>query len=144
MKVAVVGSRGLTLTDLQKYLPTATTELISGGAKGVDACVKNYANEWGIPLTEFLPDYRHYGKGAPLKRNRTIVETADAVVAFWDGLSKGTAYVIDLCAKMRKPITVYMVAQQGVFIERTEVSDVLTTGGKKCMMNKIVKPKEES
>lgn len=116
MKVAVVGSRGLTVTDLQKYLPTVTTELISGGAKGVDTCVKCYANERSIPLTEFLPDYKLYGKCAPLKRNITIVETADTVLAFWDGVSKGTAYVIELCAKMRKPIKVYRVTQQGVYL----------------------------
>ena len=36
MKVAVIGSRGLTVPDLDKYLPPDTTEIVSGGAKGVD------------------------------------------------------------------------------------------------------------
>lgn len=38
MKVAVIGSRGMTVTDLGDYLPPDTTEIVSGGAKGVDAC----------------------------------------------------------------------------------------------------------
>ena len=36
MKVAVIGSRGLTISNLGDYLPCDTTEIISGGAKGVD------------------------------------------------------------------------------------------------------------
>ena len=43
MKVAVIGSRGLTITNLGDYLPRNTTEIISGGAKGVDACARDYA-----------------------------------------------------------------------------------------------------
>ena len=36
MKVAVIGSRGLSVTDLGRYLPENTTEIVSGGARGVD------------------------------------------------------------------------------------------------------------
>jgi len=34
MKVAVVGSRNLSIDDLGKYLPDGVTEIISGGARG--------------------------------------------------------------------------------------------------------------
>ncbi len=40
MKVAVIGSRGLTVEDLGKYLPEGTTEIVSGGARGVDTCAR--------------------------------------------------------------------------------------------------------
>ena len=41
MKVAVIGSRGLTvMNDLGKYLPEGTTEIVSGGARGIDTCAK--------------------------------------------------------------------------------------------------------
>lgn len=43
MKVAVIGSRGLTVCHLEKYLPEGTTEIVSGGAKGVDTCARAYA-----------------------------------------------------------------------------------------------------
>lgn len=35
MKVAVIGSRGLTISNLGDYLPCDTTEIISGGAKAL-------------------------------------------------------------------------------------------------------------
>ena len=60
MKVAVVGSRGLSVSNLGDYLPKETTEIISGGAKGVDTSPRDYANANGIKLTEFLPDYEKY------------------------------------------------------------------------------------
>lgn len=107
MKVAVVGSRNLYVNDLGKYLPENVTEIISGGAKGVDTSAREYAIVNRIKLTEFLPEYSKYGRGAPLKRNITIIENADLVLAFWDGTSKGTKYVIDQCRKRNIPIKVF-------------------------------------
>ena len=97
MKVGVIGSRGLTVNNLGKYLPEDTTEIVSGGAKGIDTCARDYALTHDIKLTEFLPEYNKYGRRAPLKRNLQIIEYADVVIAFWDGKSKGTKYVIDNC-----------------------------------------------
>ena len=112
MKVAVIGSRGLTVSDLEKYLPEDTTEIVSGGAKGIDSCAKEYALAHNITLTEFLPDYKRYGRGAaPLKRNLEIIEYADIVLAFWDGKSKGTKYVIDNCEKNGVEVKIYIIKQ---------------------------------
>ena len=110
MKVAVVGSRGLSVKNLVEYLPKDTTEIISGGARGVDTSARIYAQQNGIKLTEYLPDYKKYpGKIAPLKRNIQIIEAADLVLAFWDGKSHGTKYVIDNCRKRNKKVIVYTV-----------------------------------
>ncbi len=106
MRVAVIGSRGLTVKDLGKYLPEDTTEIVSGGAKGVDTSAREYALAHGIKLTEFLPDYKKYGRSAPLKRNITIIENADLVLAFWDGQSRGTKFVIDNCRERGVPVRV--------------------------------------
>ena len=113
MKVAVIGSRGLTVNDLGKYLPENTTEIISGGAYGIDTCAREYALANGIKLTEFLPEYDKYGKNAPLKRNITIIENADIVLAFWDGESRGTKFVIDICNRMGVSIKVYTLPKEG-------------------------------
>ena len=107
MKVAVVGSRNLYVNDLGKYLPENVTEIISGGAKGVDTPAREYAMYNNIKLTEFLPEYSKYGRSAPLKRNITIIENADLILAFWDGSSRGTKYVIDQCRKRNIPIKVF-------------------------------------
>lgn len=108
MKVAIIGSRNLTVNNLQKYLPNDTTEIVSGGAKGIDSCAKSYALANGIKLTEFLPEYNKYGRGAPLKRNLQIIQYADLVIAFWDGKSRGTEYVIKNCKIENKPVTIYL------------------------------------
>ena len=109
MKVAVIGSRGLTVSNLGDYLPCDTTEIISGGAKGVDTCAKEYALSHGLKYTEFLPEYEKYGRYAPLKRNLQIIEYCDKVISFWDGKSKGTAFVIKECKKTNKECIVIMV-----------------------------------
>lgn len=109
MKVAVIGSRNLTINDLGRYLPAETTEIVSGGAKGIDTSAREYALANSVKLTEFLPDYAKYKKGAPLKRNLQIIEYADVVIAFWDGKSKGTKFVIDNCKKIGKKVNTYIL-----------------------------------
>ena len=109
MKVAIIGSRGLTVSDFGRYLPENTTEIVSGGAKGVDTSAKEYAKSNGIKLTEFLPEYTRFGRSAPLKRNITIIEYADIVLAFWDGKSRGTKFVIDNCRKLGVEVRVYII-----------------------------------
>ena len=109
MKVAVIGSRNLFVDILESYLPDETKEIVSGGANGIDTCARNYALEHGLKLIEFLPEYDKYGRGAPLKRNITIIEYADLVLAFWNGKSRGTKFVIDNCKKMNKPVKVILI-----------------------------------
>ena len=108
MKVAVIGSRSLIVLDLSQYLPTGTTEIVSGGARGVDICAREYAQKNHLKLTEFLPEYHKYGRAAPLKRNLQIINYADEVIAFWDGESRGTKYVIDSCKRKDIHVTVYI------------------------------------
>ena len=110
MKIAIIGSRNITSLDLSEYVPENVTEIVSGGAKGVDTLAKEYALKQKLKLTEFLPEYSKYGKAAPLKRNITIIEHADLVLAFWDGKSKGTKFVIDECAKRSIPVEVHIVS----------------------------------
>lgn len=106
MRVAVIGSRTLHIENLKDYLPDGTTEIVSGGAKCVDADAKEYATQNQIPITEFLPDYQRYGRGAPLKRNIQIIDYADIVLAVWDGKSRGTKFVIDQCKKKNIPLRI--------------------------------------
>lgn len=108
MKIAVIGSRNLIVTDLERYLPDGVTEIVSGGARGIDTCAREYANAHGIKLTEFLPEYEKYGRTAPLKRNLQIIDYADAVLAFWDGKSRGTKFVIDHCRAQNKPVRIFL------------------------------------
>ncbi len=109
MKVAVIGSRGITQIDLSPLIPEETDEIVSGGACGVDFLAKEYAQSHGLKYTEFLPEYKLYGRAAPIIRNKLIAAYADQVVAVWDGESRGTRFVIHFCRKIGTPCKTYIV-----------------------------------
>ena len=102
MKIAIVGSRNVSVSDIGRYISNAK-EIVSGGAVGVDCCASEYAKENGIRLTEFLPQYERYGRAAPIVRNKEIVDYSDKIIAFWNGTSKGTLSVIKYAQKIGKP-----------------------------------------
>ena len=101
MKIAIVGSRGITVEDLSPYV-SQNDEIVSGGANGVDRCAADYAKQNGLKLTELLPQYERYGRAAPIIRNQAIVDYADKVIVFWDGSSKGSLSVIRYAKKVGK------------------------------------------
>lgn len=111
MKLAIIGSRALWIESPEDYLPEGITEIVSGGARGIDSAAADYARRNGIRLTEFLPEYERYGRAAPLKRNHAIAEYADEALAFWDGRSRGTAYTIELFRKLGKKVTIVMLTE---------------------------------
>ena len=108
MKVAIIGSRNLVVDNLEKYLPPDTSEIVSGGAMGIDTCANEFAKKNGLKITIFYPDYKRFGRTAPLKRNLQIIEYADIVYAFWDGKSRGTKFVIDNCKEFGKTVKVFI------------------------------------
>jgi len=108
MRVAIVGSRTLKIDNLKEFIPDSVTEILSGGAEGVDSSAKEYALANGIKYTEFLPEYNKYGRVAPLKRNIEIINNSDLVLAFWDGVSRGTKYVVENCVKRNVPVKIIM------------------------------------
>ena len=104
MKIAIIGSRSIKSINLDEIFPPYGTEIVSGGASGVDACAKEYAMKNNIKYTEFLPEYSKFGKSAPLRRNMEIIKHADIIFAFWDSKSPGTFHALVCAKKMRKPV----------------------------------------
>ena len=100
MKIAVIGSRDVTVTNLETY--------VSGGATGVDSCAEEYARKKGLNITVFPPEYERYGRAAPIVRNKKIVDYADKVIAFWNGSSRGTLSVIKYAEKVKKPCEIIL------------------------------------
>jgi hypothetical protein len=108
MKLAIVGGRDFNdyclLSDiLYDYFDKFILEIISGGAKGADFLGKRYAENHGISYIDFPACWDKYGKSAGFKRNQTIVDACDMVLAFWDGKSKGTQDTINKAKKAKKP-----------------------------------------
>lgn len=113
MKVIIAGSR--TITE-KKYLVHAIqlasfdiTEVVSGGAKGVDSLGEEWAVKRGIPIKRFLPDYGEYGKRAPIERNKQMAQYADALIALWDGKSRGTVNMLNFASSCGLQIFRYTI-----------------------------------
>jgi len=99
MKVIIAGSR-----DCEDYnlLLTAianagfdVTAVVSGGAKGADSLGERFAEECALPVFKFPAHWEQYGRAAGPIRNELMAEFGDALIALWDGKSRGTKNMID-------------------------------------------------
>lgn len=115
MKCAVIGSRGFNDYELLKRELSAgdISVIVSGGAKGADKLAEKFAKEFNISTEVYLPDWS-LGRHAGFLRNTQIIEAADVVVAFWDGISNGTKDSITKAKKAGKPVKVVLFNQNMV------------------------------
>ena len=116
--LAIVGSRTFTdydlLVETMKSLTSKVVRVVSGGAKGADTLASQWAIENHVPLDEFIPNWELYGKSAGFKRNTNIIAEADALLAFWDAKSKGTASSIKLAEAKDIPVRVVLFGKGAV------------------------------
>lgn len=100
MRTIIAGSRDITeiksLTKALKNCGWVPTVILSGAARGADYLGELYATMSTIPLEKYPADWDKYGKSAGYKRNEEMAKNADALIALWDGKSKGTKHMIDL------------------------------------------------
>ena len=86
-------------------------EIVSGKARGADSLGERFARQYGINVKEFPAKWMLYGKSAGYKRNEEMAKYAKenngVLIAFWDGVSKGTKHMIDLAKKYN--LDVYIV-----------------------------------
>lgn len=113
-KVAIVGSRNGHAPGTQERVRAFVERLaesgeveaiVSGGAAGIDRWAAQAARDFGLEVIEFLPDWSQ-GKGAGFERNTKIVVEADVVVAFWNGVSRGTMDSVRKAERMGKKVKV--------------------------------------
>lgn len=86
--------------------------IVSGTAKGADKLGEQYAKSKGYPITQFKPDWDTFGKAAGYRRNSEMAQHSDALIAFWDGKSKGTKHMIDIARKEGLKVRVYLYEQK--------------------------------
>lgn len=100
MRVIVAGSREVTdFTTVQAAITSSgfqPTVILSGTAKGVDQLGEKYATLNNIKIERYPAQWDSFGKSAGYRRNIEMSENADALVAVWDGKSKGTKHMIDI------------------------------------------------
>jgi hypothetical protein len=112
MKTIIAGSRAIKDYDVVAKAITESnfliTEVVSGGAAGVDVLGERYARENNIGVKRFIPDWSK-GKSAGFVRNAEMGQYADQLIAIWDGESKGTARMIKYATSKKLKIYVYRV-----------------------------------
>lgn len=107
MKVIIAGGRdfddyNLLVEKCNKYLSLQSDiEIVSGNANGADKLGEKYAKECNYKVKLFPADWNKFNKSAGYIRNKEMAEYSDCLIAFWNGISKGTKHMIDL-AKERK------------------------------------------
>ena len=84
------------------------TSVISGMARGVDSLAVDYAKETNLPLVKMPAFWDLYGRSAGYKRNEQMAEVADALIALWDGSSRGTKHMIDIAKKKGLKVFIYI------------------------------------
>lgn len=113
MKLAVVGPRDFSDKEYIYSVISVVvdefkvTEIVSGGARGVDTIAELFSSDNGLSFVGFLPQYDRYGKTATIIRNRLIVKNSDMVLAFWNGKSRGTKSTIDIARRDLKPFIIW-------------------------------------
>ncbi len=83
-----------------------TLVFVSGNCKGADSLGERYAMENGFEIERHIPQWEKYGKFAGPIRNKEMAKSADFVICFRDGKSKGTKSMIAYAKEFHKPIRV--------------------------------------
>lgn len=115
IKGIIAGSRNITNYELVALAvdmaPFVIGEVMSGGARGVDALGEKFARVNNLPLKVFPANWKKYGRGAGHIRNAEMADYADVLIAVWDGKSKGTLSMIRLANKANLRVFVLDVSK---------------------------------
>jgi len=96
-----------TLTNyISKNHFDAEVGIVSGMARGADAAGHAYAMNNGLAVAQFPAKWDLYGKSAGYKRNEEMAHFANELIAFYDGVSRGTGHMIKIMENMKKPVLV--------------------------------------
>lgn len=123
MKTIIAGSRNITdifivrnaVHDAWVFQNIDVTEVVSGGARGVDFLGEILAKEeFFVPLTLFPAQWETLGKKAGFMRNLEMADYADALIAIWDGKSKGTKHMIDIAKRKGLEVFVYEIKEENI------------------------------
>ena len=111
MKTIIAGSRSIKQSVVvQRAIKQSNfhiTEVFSGNARGVDTLGERWAEDNRIPIKYFPADWKAHQKSAGPIRNQAMANEADALIAVWDGDSRGTADMIHRAEKNGLLVFVY-------------------------------------
>lgn len=114
MRVLVCGSRKYTdktyftriLQEWVEKYPHIT--ILTGMANGPDLWAHEFAKTHNLGIEEYPAQWDTEGRRAGFLRNERMIKTRpDWVIAFWDGVSRGTEHTINLAKTHRIAHIVY-------------------------------------
>ena len=105
MIVLVCGSRSW--TDKSVVWATLNSKLasihriIQGDCRGPDLFAREWAIAQSIPVESYPAKWKEYGRSAGFKRNQQMLDEGkpDLVIAYWDGVSRGTEHMLTIAKK---------------------------------------------
>ena len=102
MKVGVIGTQKIEIDNLELYIPAETTSMISMEAEGVGMSAFKYAMENGMNFGRCMINPKRLRRRKDremlcLKRDISIVDKSDFVLAFWNNKSEEAAFVREYC-----------------------------------------------
>lgn len=131
MKVIIAGTRAITDPEevwiAAKNSAFYITEIVCGMADGPDLNGRDFGMTIGVPVKEFPADWKKYKKAAGPIRNRQMGDYADALIAIWDGESRGTKHMIEYMRALDKPVEIHIVKVEYAASEpeRSDLKDFL-------------------
>lgn len=110
----MVGSRRFPdlarVEDYVRSLPSDAS-LVTGSASGVDAAVTKAARERGLPVLRVAASFEEASDARrSAERNQRLIDQADALVAFWDGVSQGTRMTVERALDSGKEVHVFVAS----------------------------------
>lgn len=111
--VLICGSRGINQLNISRYVKNIDKiqKIVHGGCRGIDAIADSWAKANNIETIVYKPNYKVYGKRAPLVRDEEMVEFADVVICFWNGKSRGSKYTCDYAKKIGRKVIVHLIQE---------------------------------
>ena len=95
MRVIVAGSRHCKDYNLVERAIAESgfhvTEIVSGGAPGIDSCGQSWAKDHQVTCVIFPAEWGEFGLKAGPIRNSQMSSYGEALVLIWDGFSPGSA-----------------------------------------------------
>ena len=99
-----------TLQEHLRQREITSFQIVTGGGKGVESLVVDFANKAGIAVRSIPPNIQQYGQQkAFFIRNNAVVAESTEVIIFWDGLAPPIPDAIMAAMQMQRRVTVYPI-----------------------------------
>lgn len=116
MKVIIAGSRTIrNVRAIERAIKLSgfqITEVVSGGAPGPDRIGEHLARRMRVKVTRMSADWEKEGLAAGRICNTQMAQYAEALIAVWDGKSKGTEHMISEAKRLGRKVFILKVNEE--------------------------------